>query len=278
MEKYNLILDNTNCDFDIMWYLFRIQKYRPALLNNRIQKIAFYFMFPYSIWSISKNKDYFSSYENVIKDTNKLNDNGFDIYFEFENTNIKENHFNDKYSNMVLDVVKDMPIKAVVYNKDLAEYIKKNYPNVKLVQSAFKNNINTEPPFEMNIIDYNQYKNNKSVIEDKKAYILSVNSFCKNTYFCTDYLSSSKINYEMNKTNICINRLKTFQEMAKNELFVSLPVMNIICGEGIKNFLVRCNCDSVFERIETYLYYTIKPEYINSVRLEMLQMFDKKEL
>lgn len=271
-NKYNLILDNTSCDFNPMWRFLEIRKEKPFAFNNSIQKLSFFYMFPYSIWSITNNRDHYISFENVTADINKLEDFCCDIYLEFENINLEEKYFKDRYSNMVLDVIKDKPFNAVVFNNELANYIKNKCPKAKLIQSAVKNKVAIEPPFDMNVIGYNYYKYNKSdIVPNKQSYIISVNSFCYNTHMCADYLSQNKLDYEADKPNLCMNRMGTFSEMKKNALFVSLEEMDNLCAEGFDTFLVKTNCDNIYEKMETYLYYTVKPEYRDSIRLELIK-------
>lgn len=271
MKKYNIILDNRNYDFEFMWQLLEIRKNTPEFFNDRLGKLSFYFMFPYSIWSLSRNRDYFLPYENIVADTNKLEDNNCDIFLDLENKNIKEKHFSDRYSNLVLETTKNKVVNAVIYSNDLAKYIKKNYPNVNLIQSPIKNQTEIEPPFNMNMIDYSIYSHNKNNITNKFSTILSVNSFCYNTYMCADFLSDNILNYETNKPNNCNNNFETFIEMKRNKLFVPLEELNNICNDGIQNFFVKTNCGNKYERLETWLYYTAKPQHINKVRLECLK-------
>ena len=272
MKKYNIILDNRHCDFEFMWLLLEIKRNNPEFFNDSIGKLSFYFMFPYSIWSLSRSKDFFLPFENIVADTNRLEDNNCDIYLDFENTNIKEKHFSDRYSNLVLEATKNKYINAVIYSDDLAKYIKTNYSNVNLIQSPIKNKMNIESPFEMNMIDYSLYCHRKDEIKNKPSTILMVNSFCYNSYLCSSHISDNILNYEIDKPNNCQNRLKTFYEMKRNKLFVPVEEMNSICNnDSIQNFFVKTNCENKFERLETYLYYIIKPQHINKVRLECLK-------
>lgn len=271
MDKYNIIIDNTKFDMGLIWQLLDIKKDKPQAFYDGIQKLSFYFMFPYSIWSKSRTDRNFIPFENIESDLNRYEDNGCGIYFEFENVDVKEDAFKDRYTNLVLKTAKGKDTYAVVFNTDLAKYIKENYPDIKLVQSEIQRNTMIEAPYEFNVIDYISYKNNKDKLQNKSSYILAVNSFCKNLYRCANLLSNNKLNYNIDRPIRCADRVQSFNEMQKNELFVSVDEINKINNEGIENFFVKANSDDRFEILETYLYYLIKPEYRDSLRLGLIK-------
>lgn len=271
MDKYNLILDNTHCDLDMIWQILEIRREVPEAFYDRIQNLNMYFMFPYSIWSKSRTMRNYIPFENIESDTNRLEDNGCEIYFEFENVDVTRDCFLDRYSNLVLSLVQEKNVSAIVYSDELAQYIKEKYPNVKLVQSEIKRKTYFEAPFEMGVIDYISYKNNKNKLPNKPSCILAVNSFCKNSYRCTNLLSNNKLNYGIDRPINCADRLRTFSQMQKNDLFISKEEINKINDDGIQHFLIKTNCDDRFEILETYLYYMIKPEFIESARLRIIK-------
>ncbi len=271
MDKYNLIIDNNRFDMGLIWNILDIRREMPQAFYERMQKISVYFMFPYSIWSKSRTERSFIPFENIESDINRYEDNGCGMYFEFENVDVKSENFQDRYSNLVLDTVKDKNAFAVVFNNDLAAYIKEKYPQIRLVQSEIKRTPYLEAPFEMGVIDYISYKNNKNKFQNKASYILEVNSFCKNLYRCSNILSNSKLNYSIERPVNCSDKIRTFEDMKKSELFISIDEINKINDEGVENFLVKTNCEERFEVLEALLYYLIKPEYIDRIRLRLIK-------
>ena len=271
MDKYNIIIDNTKFDMNLIWQILDIKKEMPHVFYERMQKLSFYFMFPYSIWSKSRTDRNFIPFENIEADINRYEDNGCGLYFEFENVDIKSDCFQDRYSNLVLKTAKGKDAYAVVFNTDLAKYIKENYPEIKLVQSEIQRNVYIEAPYDFNVIDYISYKNNKDKFQNKSSYILTVNSFCKNLYRCANLLSNIKLNYNIDRPIRCADRVQAFSEMQKNELFVSMEEINKINDSGIENFFVKANSDDRFEILETYIYYLIKPEFRDSIRLRLIK-------
>ena len=271
MDKYNVIMDNTRCDFDMMWQILEVRQEMPHAFFDEIQKLSVYFMFPYSIWSKSKTNRNFLPYENIVSDTNRLEDNGCGLFFEFENVDITPDLFHDRYSNMVLDIAKYKDTYAVVYNSELANYIKENYPDIKLVQSEIKRNIYIDKPYDMGVVDYITYKNNKNILQNKSSYILTLNSFCKNSYRCINILSRNKLDYGIDKPVNCSDKVNSFKEMQKNDLFISKEEIEKINNDGIQNFIIKTNSDDRFEILETYLYYLVKPEFIDLIRLKIIK-------
>ena len=271
MTKYNIIIDNTRFDMNLIWQIIEFRKEMPDMFRENIAKLSFYFMFPYSIWSKSKTERNYVPYENIESDLNRYEDNGCSLFFEFENTMIKPENFNEHYVNLILKTAKDKDVNAVVYNNELAKYIKEKYPYVKLVQSEIKREINPIPPYDMNVVDAITYNSAKDDIQNPKSIILAVNSFCNNSHSCANFLSSNKLNFSIEKPIQCIDKKHSFEEMRNNQLFISNEKMQEITNEGITNFLVKSNSDDRFQLLEMYLYYLIKPEHIDIMRLRFLR-------
>ena len=269
MSKYNLIIDNARNDFDLFWQILDIKKERPEVFYDEMEKLSVYYMFKYSIWSKTPTDRGCIPFENIEADLNKLQDASCGIFFELENTELEKECFYDRFSNIVMDTARGKDVYAVVYSSSFAEFIKERYPFIKLVLSEIRRADKLEKPFEMRVIDYNAYKNGFS--GSREEIVLAVNSFCSNSYKCTRIISDNKLNYSIERPNNCPERIRTFTDMKKNALFVSLEEMRRINDEGVKNFFVKANSDDRYEILETYLYYLIKPEFLDEIRLRLIK-------
>jgi hypothetical protein len=272
-KEYNLILDNTFLDFALIKQLDILKyKYPQAFYENQ-RSLSLFFTFPYTIWSKGHRNEPFMPYENIENELSWLRNKKIKIFYEFENTNVKPNHFNDRYSNIVLDITKKNELFAVVQNLQLANYLKEQYPNITLVESSINKSIKINNPFEMCMIDYRTLRQCKNEITEKEKYIVMLNSFCDNTYRCVNLTSNSHLNYEIERPLHCVHRVDKFLDSKMNNNFISIENLQNLVEDGFVHFFVKSDIPNRFEKIETYVYYLIKPEFQDVVKLELVKEF-----
>ena len=105
---------------------------------------------------------------------------------------------------------------------------------------------------EKYIIYLNSYGPDKKEIADKKS---------------KDILEFNSINYDSYPLEIA-----TFEESKKLADFVSVEIMEKLAFGGIKNFIIKNNKNSYYEILESFIYYLIKPEYQDKIRLELIKI------
>lgn len=94
----------------------------------------------------------------------KHNKRGISCCFTFSNYYVTKDELDDKIGNLLLDVASkgDMQNYAIVSSDVLTDYIKKKYPNIKLIASMLK------PVYEIdNYQDTPEYYNNLCNVYDK---------------------------------------------------------------------------------------------------------------
>lgn len=274
MKKYRIIISNFYKNLKTIKKLIDIKKKSPQVFNENISQIILLGSFPYCLWDYTNIKKEIVKNEELEEILNFIIDNNLKLIFDFSNVRLEEKHFSDTYNNHVLNLVSDLniDISAVVYNYSLATYIKNKYPKSKLIKSDIYKDITINLPFEYCLTDKITYlENEKDIIKNLNKYIIYINSFCENKYDCSYYKSNNILNFETDFNYICKNEKQTFEECKKNNLFISLEEMMELQTKKDFIFAVKSNANNPHELLECYIYYLIKPEFHNEVRLSILK-------
>ncbi len=236
-----------------------------------IGKISFMGSFPYFLWDDEGLIKQYIPRENIqnelaIQKTNKIS-----LYLNCSNSKLTQEHFQDLYCNTIFDLAKENSLYAVVNNIELAEYLKNKFNYVKLVYLKEKK-AEYEDLFDYYKIDFSL--NNKNLIlnkEPKEKYIVQLNSYCKNDCNCLDKRSIDKLRFEAYPSFNCDNYADSFEETKHTDSFVSIDTMQDLMKKGFTEFIIADNKKDKYELLESCIYYLIKPEFQNEIRLLLLR-------
>lgn len=237
MSKINIILPANNKLSEISKCFVKIKKNSPEYFLENIARISLFGCFSYCIWALAQQEKMYHSREEIEQYIQFIIDNDSAVYFDFLNTKIQSEHLYDSYSNLILTLTKNINVNAFVSSNILKSYIKENYTHV---------NINTDN-------------------------IIYLNSYCENCKECYDKKSEDKLNFEKALPYSCEKEVITFGESIKRNDFISQEKLQDLIIEGHTDFIIREQEKDKYEFIESCLYYLIKPEYQNIVRLKVLK-------
>ena len=226
---------------------------------------------------------------NTIKYFNQLN---IPCCFTFSNNLINKEDLDDVIGNFILKIAYNNINQIILSNDLLKEKIKKEYPNYKLISSTTKilNNINLLEN-ELKNEDYylvvpdislNNTDELFNISQPQKCEIL-LNDTCfgKCPYRKDHYIHIDKTIKKQNvEKYIC--QYQTLKRKNFYELLESNPshitkekLYGTYIEKGFNNFKIvggrECND---FEILEFYLYYMAKPEFINTIRYNILREFN----
>jgi len=148
---------------------------------------------------------YWNSWTNIENCIKKYNNKGIGVKLTFSNMNIHKEQFEEKEMRQYLDVLnetKGIGNGIICVNDDFAELVKKNYPDLDLVASHVKMELETK----MGITDTTDYYNSKFDLYD----IVVMNTY---RAFDDDFLS--KINHPERVEFIVNHSCTTNCQMAK---------------------------------------------------------------
>lgn len=212
---------------------------------------------------------------------------GVRLRITFTNCMIKKCHLSDQYANDILDLINEMDFEITIASDLLEQYIRKKYPNIPIISSTTKC-----------ILDIRKLNE-----EINKNYKIVVLDFRKNADddFLSQIIHPEKIELLLNEDCYCtcIQRARHYKDISQNIIMEDrLPDTEIYCtGKyrniydamqqretirntdlydkyqkmGFDNAKIRGRRSDFYDVLESYMYYLIKDEFRDRIRLEILQ-------
>lgn len=260
----------------------------PEYFYDEVEIGGIYGSFPGSIWNGGRLVSGSMPYQEIKFLIEKYNHNNIPLRFTFTNSLIEKKHLYDTYCNLIVELANNGKNEIIINSPVLEQYLRKNYPNFKYILSTTRcerdiDKINKATKnYDLVVIDYRDNKNIKflEAIEDKDKIELLVNSYCdpncprrKEHY---EAIAELQLNYKAiepktHSFTSCSTYKKQFYDIleyptviTREELYDKYSKM------GFQHFKLEGRTMPIQQVIESYLYYMIKPEYINKVRLMYL--------
>ena len=263
--------------------------------------------FPTSLWNGGRNSrgdqcapDYVQA---VIK---SLNSWGIPVRYTYTNMLLEEEDLADPYCNFCLSAAHNGMNGVILVSPLLEEYVRKNYPKMKLTSSTCKQikgvdgvNAELQKGYDMVVLDYNMNNHFDELekIEDKGRCEILINAACEPN--CPRRGAHYR-HISENQKNITKNlRLPKEQQIPLKEweckyacgahqnvhtirdysTYVSPEdIWEKYVPMGFNNFKIEGRTDDLFVVLEDYCHYMVKPEYHGQVRIMMLINMEDKNI
>ena len=282
-------------------------KHRQELFREGVEIASVYGTFPPAIWNggrFASGKCDKGFIKQVIK---SFNDIGIPLRFTFTNPVLEKKHVHDEYCNMIMHLADNGMNEVIVASPILEEYIRKTYPNYKITSSTCKRITEPEKLYEevgkdyhIVVIDYdlNNHFDILEKIPDKQKCELLVNACCNpGCKLRSDHykmIGAETLAYaeHMKKTN---SPTFDFKLSSKYAEYIKDEIIECKCMDRsvfqIKNLRTHISPDAIWEKyipmgfeqfkiegrtielfnlVEHYMYYMIKPECRDEARLLFL--------
>lgn len=274
-EKLNLwIIDRYNYDRNIF--------FDSVIIDN------IYGSVPNVVWNGGRNGPlYRLELDNIRKLFVKYKKRGVRLRITFTNCMLEEEHLCDKYANDILQLVDEMGFEITLSSDLLESYIRNKYPSIPIISSTTKC-----------ILDIDEL--NREISKDYKLVVLD---YRKNAdeLFLKKIKNPGKIELLLNEDcfSTCVQRMRHYRDISLNIIMEDkLPDTEIYCqGKyrnlydsmdqketirnidlytyysylGFENAKIRGRRSDFYDVLESYMYYLIKDEYRDRIRLEVLQ-------
>lgn len=273
-------------DFSFLnrFFLF-LQENKKNVFNDDFEITSVDGCFPSSYWSLSRNNKYVNK-KRIREIINLYSHIAININYIFDNDCITKSDLSDNFSNLVLELAHREGNGVFVKSDLLYKYIKKHFPLYKIIKIAAPKEFS-----EKNIAIIDKYNNKilQSKIKYKKEAYITLNPVC---YPDCKYYNDHKIFigneqrnfYKKSTYYVCpIKEKFDFCEMQKNSNFISLQKMQEFIDAGFEHFRIDYPffqqdagiSYNVYDALESYIYYLIKPKEQNNIRLEALKKIEE---
>ena len=285
----------------------------PDYFREGVEIASVYGTFPPAIWNGGRfqygicGKDFIKT---VIK---AFNGKGIPLRFTFTNPLIEKKHLSDDYCNMIMHLADNGMNEVIVASPVLEDYIRTNYPSYKLTSSTCKRI--TEPDrlyeelerdYHIVVVDYDLNNNFEALekIQDKKKCELLVNACCNpgcklrsehyrvigaeqlayaehikkypNRDF--DFTALPKYAEYQNEAIFscqCMNRT-LFESMKTSSHITPDAIWEKYIPMGFEQFKIEGRTIDLFNLMEHYMYYMVKPECRDEARLRLYIQLAKR--
>lgn len=243
-----------------------------------------YGTFPCAIWNGGRNfMDGFSSkreVENIIK---SYNNRGIPVRFTWTNVLLEEKHVYDSYCNMIMRVGDNGMNQVLVNRKVLEDYIRKEYPQYKIISSTTKRILNPDSLIEelnkdyfLVVLDYD-FNHNEKVIDMVKPYAdrieILVNETCqpgcpKRTEHYKE-ISRYQLEFDNRIQFPCTDtdpNKRTFAGCQKRPSFMTNEDIERYIDMGFRNFKIVGRGEPKEFLIDSYIYFLVKEDSRDFIR------------
>ncbi len=302
-------------DFSVHYHFNRvfiaILKQFPEYFHDGLEIASVYGTFPQSLWNggriingvFDKN-----TVKIVVREFDKL---GIPLRFTFTNPHITEEDLKDDFCNFVLKTANNGRNGVIVVSPLLEEYIRNKYPDYKITSSTCKRitdidkvNEEIQKKYDIVVLDYD-FNNNFELLEkvqNKEICEILVNACCqpgcpKRTQHYSDigkmqkaicsYLKTSqKVPFDPEKygakdenSDYCPYMRFTMPDAKSHSTYItSEDIFEKYVPLGFNQFKIEGRTLNVFSITEYYLYYMVKPEFRDKVRMIFYSQLIEKEI
>ena len=268
-----------------------LMKEYPDYFNNNIEIGGIYGTFPGAIWNGGRLlTNHISSAEEMEHIVSVLNKRNIPIRYTFTNHLLEEKHLNDTYCNLMMEIANTGMNEIIINSPILEDYLRKEYPNFKYILSTTRcerdiNKINeATKKYDLVVTDYRDNPNIEflQAIEDKSKIELLINAYCDPNCPIRKKHYTSIANHQLRFEDMdkekdadilkCPTYKKHFYDILEYPtVLTNKDVLKKYPKMGFNHFKIEGRTMPIAQVIESYVYYLVKPEYQNEIRLLILE-------
>ena len=244
-----------------------------------------YGTFPGAIWNGGRAVFGITGKDDIAAILKIYNSRGIPVRFTWTNSLLEEKHVYDTYCNLIMKLADNGMNQVLVNQPVLEDYIRRNYPDFKLISSTKKRITDVkglreelDKDYFLVVLDYDLNHNEEvlSAIQDKAYRIeILVNEVCypgcpkRSEHYRQQ--SRMQLEYDINTSFPCPNktRERKFAECKDRPAFISNEQIQQYADQGFVNYkIVGRGMPMGFVK-ESYLYYLAKDDARSFIRDKM---------
>lgn len=285
----NFYLPDFFFKFDLNTLFIELWQNSPEVFNENVNIGAIYGSFPGAIWNGGRLMCGSVIIQDIEGMINRYNEMDMPVRFTFTNSLLREEHIYDTYCNLIMEAANNGMNEVLVNSPILEDYLRTKYPDFKYILSTTRcerdiDKINAfTKQYDMVVTDFRD-NNNFSFLEqitEKNKIELLVNSYCNPN--CSrrlqhyEKISNNQLLYRVAETENqdvmdCPTYRRNFYDIFELDSVITVDSLyqNYI-PMGFENFKIEGRTSHIANVVESYIYYLIKPEYQNKIRLYLLR-------
>lgn len=291
--------------FSLNMHLLQMMQQKPEAFRENITIGSVFGVFPTALWNggrfLQGNCD-----TRVMQEILKaFNQQGVPCRFTFTNPLIDERHLQDSFCNSLLRMAENGLNEVIVTSPVLEQYIRENYPAYPIISSTCKELTDPaalaeelEKDYKLVVLDYrhnNHWEVLSQITRPEKCEIL-VNACCDPActrrgahYRC---IGKSQLQYakwaktakpgapvpplEVQKFNCPYMTLSLYDTVGFSTHVTPEALYEKYVPAGFVNFKLEGRSLPDVNVLESYVYYMVKPQWQDRIRLELLLRLTRK--
>lgn len=211
------------------------------------------------------------------------------LRFTYTNNQLTENLYYDKQCNIITLLAHNGQNEILISDDKFYSFLKQLYPNYKYISSTTKclldeNFIKYElDKFYLTVLDYRKNKNFKLLEQlDKNKVEILLNPYCglgcqnRLEHYTVISRSQIKNSGQLESDWITEGNCKWYcpdflENIKNNPAVIKKEEFQQYIDMGFKHFKIEGRTNNIVDVIESYLYYMVKPEYIDEIRHKALK-------
>ena len=292
-DKVYFHLPDYHGHFRLNYLIVTLLKEEPDVFYPDVAIGSVYGTFPSAIWNGGRVIfGGLASRDDMMQCYKAFNDLGIPLRHTFTNSLITEKLCYDAYCNEIMEHGHDGLNQVLVNAPDLEKYISENYPKYPILSSTTKRirsvenaQRELEKGYALVVLDYDLNRNpDIFMIDNPGRFEILINAYCVddcprrvNHYksMAQDQIHFGHVPMENPEEEIgpCEyigDDFWTAMSNRRNTLKVE-EIYGFYRENGFKHFKIEGITTNDFDVLESYMYYMIRPECRDSVRLRMLR-------
>lgn len=274
-------------------------KEHPEYFRDDLEIASCYGCFAPALWNGGRAVSGFTTNAVVDSTIREFNDRGVPLRYTFTNPTLTPADLRDQFCNRICRMAENGFNEIIVNLPFLEEYIRENYPKFPLVSSTVKQIEDLDAliselqkDYSLVVLDYNWNndfeKLDKIPQEYRSRCEILINPYC--TPHCKrraeHYIALGQAQRESAASPLmaklhgkntlqkamefkCDNTSMNFYQIQKYSTFVGNEQIEKYLEMGFNNFKIEGRVLHYANVLESYIYYMVKPEYRDLVRLEI---------
>ncbi len=251
----------------------------PQYFYDDIKIGAVYGCFPNSIWNGGRVVLGGASKEEIDFTVEEYNKRGIPIRYTFTNPLLEEKHLYDTYCNLCMEAANNGENEVIVNSPILEAYIRKEYPDYKVISSTTKcltdvEQVKEEIQKEYSLVVLDNSFNNAEkafTLPHKEKYELVVNSYCRdacpNRKKHYEEIARAQLEFRSSAFPPCAYINQPIEEQMKKQGFITREqIYGKYKEAGFRHFKLDGRAFSEEKVLESYLYYLVKPEHYDVMK------------
>lgn len=290
-------------DFYTHWELnlnlIDMLKEHPEYFYDGIEIASCFGCFPPLLWNGGRALGGYAGRERMTKILTMFNERNVPLRFTFTNPTITEKDLGDRMCNQLCKMAENGFNEIICNVPVLEEYIRKTYPKYPLISTTCKEIrdhdgliAELQKDYKLVVLDYNWNNDFERLAQIPEEYRsrceILINPYCipncprrgehyrvlgecqrkssKNYMPLNDKIDDMDAAREFN----CPNTNYNFYKVMEYSTFVPRENLEKYMELGFNNFKIEGRVISQANVIESYMYYMVKPEHRDRIRLDLL--------